>query len=147
MFSLPTSFYPSSFMPSSFMPSSFMPSSFYKTILLILVIMLLLDSVYLFLTKSIFGELVAKIQRTAMQFRMEGAIVVYLLLALGLYYFIVKPGLSAWEAALLGLVIYGTFDFTNYTMFKNYDLKIAIMDTVWGSLLFALTTLILRELL
>ena len=137
MFSLPTSFY----------PSSFMPSSFYKTILLILVIMLLLDSVYLFLTKSIFGELVAKIQRTAMQFRMEGAIVVYLLLALGLYYFIVKPGLSAWEAALLGLVIYGTFDFTNYTMFKNYDLKIAIMDTVWGSLLFALTTLILRELL
>ena len=142
MFSLPTSFY-----PSSFMPSSFMPSSFYKTILLILVIMLLLDSVYLFLTKSIFGELVAKIQRTAMQFRMEGAIVVYLLLALGLYYFIVKPGLSAWEAALLGLVIYGTFDFTNYTMFKNYDLKIAIMDTVWGSLLFALTTLILRELL
>ena len=108
--------------------------------------MLLLDSVYLFLTKSIFGELVAKIQRTAMQFRMEGAIVVYLLLALGLYYFIVKPGLSAWEAALLGLVIYGTFDFTNYTMFKNYDLKIAIMDTVWGSLLFALTTLILREL-
>ena len=137
MFSLPTSFY----------PSSFMPSSFYKTILLILVIMLLLDSVYLFLTKSIFGELVAKIQRTAMQFRMEGAIVVYVLLALGLYYFIVKPGLSAWEAALLGLVIYGTFDFTNYTMFKNYDLKIAIMDTVWGSLLFALTTLILRELL
>jgi uncharacterized membrane protein len=109
--------------------------------------MLLLDSVYLFLTKSIFGELVAKIQRTAMQFRIEGAIVVYLLLALGLYYFIVKPGLSAWEAALLGLVIYGTFDFTNYTMFKNYDLKIAIMDTVWGSLLFALTTLILRELL
>lgn len=137
MFSLPTSFY----------PTLFYPTSFYKTILLILVIMLLLDSVYLFLTKSIFGELVAKIQRTAMQFRIEGAIVVYLLLALGLYYFIVKPGLSAWEAALLGLVIYGTFDFTNYTMFKNYDLKIAIMDTVWGSLLFALTTLILRELL
>ena len=121
-------------------------SSFVKTILSILVIMLLLDSVYLYLTKSIFGELVAKIQRTAMQFRIEGAIVVYLLLAIGLYYFIVKPGLSAWEAGLLGLVIYGTFDFTNYTMFKNYDLKIAIMDTVWGSLLFALTTLILREL-
>jgi len=93
-----------------------------------------------------FGELVAKIQRTAMQLRIEGAIVVYILLALGLYYFIVKPGLSAWQAGLLGLVIYGTFDYTNYAMFKNYDLKIAIMDTMWGSLLFALTTLILREL-
>jgi len=121
-------------------------TSFYKTILLIMVIMFLLDSVYLYFTKSMFGELVAKIQRTAMQLRIEGAIVVYILLAVGLYYFIVKPGLSAWEAGLLGLVIYGTFDFTNYAMFKNYDLKIAIMDTVWGSLLFALTTLILREL-
>jgi uncharacterized membrane protein len=107
--------------------------------------MLLLDLVYLYFTKSIFGELVAKIQRTAIQFRIEGAIIVYLLLAIGLYYFIVKPGLSAWEAGLLGLVIYGTFDFTNYTILKNYDLKIAIMDTVWGSLLFALTTLIVGK--
>ena len=115
------------------------------TIILIVLIMVALDSVYLFLTKSLFGEMVAKIQRTAIQFRLEGAVVVYLLLAIGLYYFIVKPGLSAWEAALLGLVIYGTFDFTNYAMFKNYDLKIAIMDTVWGSLLFALTTLVLAQ--
>ncbi len=113
------------------------------TILTILLIMLLIDSVYLFLTKSLFGEMVAKIQRTAMQFRLGGAVVVYLLLAIGLYYFIVKPGRSAWEAALLGLVIYGTFDFTNYAILKNYDLKIAIMDTVWGSILFALTTLVL----
>ena len=112
----------------------------------ILVIMLLMDSVYLFLTKSIFGEMVAKIQRTAIQFRLVGAVIVYLLLALALYYFIVKPGLSVWEAGLLGLVIYGTFDFTNYAMFKNYDLKIAIMDTVWGSLLFALTTFVYKKM-
>lgn len=124
----------------------FLSTSFMKSFLSILVIMLLLDSVYLYFTKSIFGVLVAKIQRTAMQFRIEGAIIVYLLLALGLYYFIVKPGLSAWEAGLLGLVIYGTFDFTNYAMFKNYDLKTAIMDTAWGSLLFALTTLVVGKI-
>ena len=114
----------------------------FVTILIILLIMLALDSIYLYFTKSIFGELVAKVQRTAIQFRLEGAVVVYLLLAVGLYYFIVKPGQKVWEAGLLGLVIYGTFDFTNYTMFKNYDLKTAIMDTTWGSILFMLTTLI-----
>jgi uncharacterized membrane protein len=106
----------------------------------ILVIMLLLDSVYLYSTKNLFGEMVAKIQRTALQMRLVGAVIVYLLLAVGLYYFIVKPGRSVWEAALLGLVIYGTYDFTNYAILKNYDLTIAIMDTVWGSTLFALTT-------
>jgi|688.fasta_scaffold1146351_1 uncharacterized membrane protein len=125
--------------------TAFFSTAFLKSFLTILMIMLLLDSVYLYFTKSIFGELVAKIQRTAMQLRIEGAIIVYLLLAIGLYYFIVKPGLSAWEAGLLGLVIYGTFDFTNYAMLKNYDLKTAIMDTVWGSLLFALTTVIVGK--
>lgn len=117
------------------------------TFLSILVILLLIDSVYLFVTKAIFGEMVAKIQRTAIQMRLEGAVVVYLLLAVALYYFIVKPGLSVWKAGLLGLVIYGTFDFTNYAMFKNYDLKIAIMDTVWGSLLFMATVLFQKQLL
>ena len=112
------------------------------TFLTILFIILAVDSVYLFLTKSIFGEVVAKIQRTAMQLRLEGAVIVYLLLALGFYYFIVKPGRSAWEAGLFGLIIYGTFDFTNYAMFKNYDLMTAIMDTVWGSILFALTKVV-----
>jgi uncharacterized membrane protein len=110
-----------------------------NTIIVILAIMLVLDSIYLYATSSIFGVLVAKIQRTAMQVRLSGAIVVYLLLALGLYYFIIKPGHNAWEAGLLGLIIYGTFDFTNYTMFKNYDLSIAIMDTLWGGILFAVT--------
>jgi uncharacterized membrane protein len=117
------------------------------TFLSILAILLLIDSVYLFLTKAIFGEMVAKIQRTAIQMRLEGAVIVYLLLAVALYYFIVKPGLSVWKAGLLGLVIYGTFDFTNYAMFKNYDLKIAIMDTVWGSLLFMATVLFQKWLL
>jgi len=104
--------------------------------------MLVLDSIYLYATSSIFGVLVAKIQRTAMQVRLSGAIVVYLLLALGLYYFIIKPGHNTWEAGFLGLIIYGTFDFTNYTMFKNYDLSVAIMDTLWGGILFAMTTVI-----
>ena len=49
------------------------------------------------------------------------------------------------EAGLLGLVIYGTFDFTNYAMFKNYDLMVAVMDMVWGSILFMATTYIFQK--
>jgi len=81
--------------------------------------MLMLDSVYLYFTKSIFGQLVAKIQRTALELKMIGVSVVYILLAIGLYVFVVEPGKSLYYAALLGLVIYGVFDFTNYAMFKN----------------------------
>jgi uncharacterized membrane protein len=114
-------------------------------ILKILTILLLIDSVYLYATKSIFGELVAKIQRTAIQMRLTGAVVVYFLLSVGLYYFIVKPGRTILEAGLLGLVIYGTFDFTNYAIFKNYDIMVALMDMMWGSILFMATTYIIQK--
>ena len=114
------------------------------TIVTILVVMLALDSVYLYLTKSIYGQLVAKIQRTSLELKWAGAIIVYALLAIGLYIFILEPGKPLWQAALLGLVIYGVFDFTNYAMFKKYDLSIALMDMIWGSILFTSTTYIVR---
>jgi uncharacterized membrane protein len=80
-----------------------------------------------------------------MQIRLGGAAMVYLFLTVGLYYFIIRHRRSAWDAGLLGLVIYGTFDFTNYAILKNYDIAIAIMDTMWGAILFATTTFIVNN--
>jgi uncharacterized membrane protein len=117
------------------------------TIFTILFVMLALDSVYLYLTKSMYGQLVAKIQRTALELKWAGAIIVYALLVIGLYVFIIEPGKPLWQAALLGLVIYGVFDFTNYAMFKKYDLSIALMDMMWGSILFTSTTYIVRMII
>jgi uncharacterized membrane protein len=119
----------------------------WKTILLITIIMLALDAVYLTATRSLFGAVVAKIQRVAVQMRVEGALVVYVLLVFGLYKFIISERRSVKDAAILGLVIYGVFDFTNYAIFKNYDLMTAVMDTAWGSILMALTTYLVYQVM
>ena len=111
------------------------------SLLKILVIFLLLDSVYLYFAKSIFGEMIVRIQRVAMQVRWWSAAVVYAFMTILLYWFIIKDRRPVWEATLLGLATYGIYDFTNYATLKNYDLSIAIMDTVWGATLFTLTTL------
>ena len=121
--------------------------SMWKTILIITVIILVLDAIYLTATRSIFGEVVAKIQRVAIQMRVEGAIVVYALLVLGLYKFIISERRPVKDAAIFGLVIYGVFDFTNYAMFKNYDLATALMDTAWGTTLMALTTYLVYQVM
>ena len=121
--------------------------SMWKTLLLIALIMLLLDAMYLTATRSIFGAVVAKIQRVAMQFRLEGAVIVYALLVFGLYKFIISERRPVKDAAILGLVIYGVFDFTNYAMFKNYDMATALMDTAWGSTLMALTTYLVYQVM
>ena len=112
------------------------------SLLKILVIFLLLDSVYLYFAKSIFGEMIVRIQRVAMQVRWWSGAVVYAFMTVLLYWFIIKDRRPLWEATLLGLATYGIFDFTNHAILKNYDLPIAIMDTVWGATLFALTTFI-----
>jgi uncharacterized membrane protein len=119
----------------------------WKTLLLIALIMLLLDAMYLTATRSIFGAVVAKIQRVAMQFRLEGAVIVYALLVFGLYKFIISERRPVKDAAILGLVIYGVFDFTNYAIFKNYDMATALMDTAWGSTLMALTTYLVYQVM
>jgi uncharacterized membrane protein len=109
-------------------------------LLKIFIILILLDAVYLYFTKDMFGEMVARIQRVAMQVRLWSGAVVYVFLSILLYWFILKGRRPIWEATLLGLATYGVYDFTNHAILKNYDLKIAIMDTVWGATLFTLTT-------
>ena len=61
-------------------------------------------------------------------------------------YPIIKPNKSIIEAFLLGLVIYGVFETTNYAMFKKWSIITVIMDTLWGGLLFASTTYIINLL-
>lgn len=115
------------------------------SLLKIFVLLILLDAVYLYFTKNMFGEMVVRIQRVAMQVRWWSGAVVYIFAAALLYWFIIKDNRPIWEAGLLGMATYGIYDFTNYAILKNYDLQIAIMDTVWGATLFSLTTWILRE--
>jgi uncharacterized membrane protein len=113
------------------------------TILLnILIILIVIDSLYLYLTKNLFKKMVLDIQKSDLQIRLKSGLVVYLLITIGLYYFIIKEKRSPYDAALLGLIIYGVFDFTNYAIFKNYDIYIGLMDTIWGSILCGLTIFI-----
>ena len=52
--------------------------------------------------------------------------------------------------AVLGLALYGSFDFTNLTIFKEYDWKYAASDVAWGtfalSLASVVTVAILRKI-
>ena len=68
------------------------------------------------------------------------AFLVYVLLALGIVYFVL-PGTSATDdtlavflrGAFLGLIVYGVYDFTNLATLKNWPLVLAGADILWGS--------------
>ncbi len=110
----------------------------------ILIILLLLDSVYLTLIKKQFNAQISRIQGSPIKINWLGFGLTYLALAFGLKYFIVDPKKNKWDAFVLGVVIYAVYEFTNLALFTKWSIGLALIDTIWGGILFALTLYILQ---
>ena len=104
------------------------------------IVMLLLDIVFLYANSDMFVNQVIAVQRTNLQIKYWGAAACYVFLVLGLYYFIIREGRPVWDAFVLGLVIYGVYELTNYSIIKKWRVQTVIQDTLWGGVLFAATT-------
>lgn len=72
--------------------------------------------------------------------------VFYLLYVVGVVVFVVLPALGQqnWlmalgAGALLGLVAYGTYDFTNLSTLRNWPVGLSLIDVAWGTALTAAT--------
>lgn len=108
------------------------------------IVFVLIDSVYLNTTKKYFANQIQKVQNSAIVPNYVSVFLCYVFLITGLNYFIIKPNRSIQDAFLLGIVIYGVYETTNWAIFKNWSSITVIMDTLWGGILFALTTWIVR---
>ncbi len=103
-------------------------------------ILLFLDGLYLTFVQVYFAKQIAEVQGIRVRPKSRGAIISYLFLLLGLYKFIIYEKKSVFDAFLLGIVIYGVFEGTNYALLKKWRFSTVIIDTLWGGVLFALTT-------
>src|SRR3954470_7116537 len=65
------------------------------------------------------------------------AIVVYLLLGTGIAVFVIPRAETVASAAafgaLLGLVVYGVYDFTNYSTLRQWPFVLTLTDAAWGA--------------
>jgi uncharacterized membrane protein len=104
------------------------------------------DFVYLSVIKNYFINQIVRVQGSQPKVNYLGAALCYIFLIAGINYFIIKPRKSVSEAFLLGIVIYGVYETTNYALFKDWSILTVIMDTLWGGLLFASTTFLVNML-
>ena len=111
-----------------------------KQIAITAVTMLILDFIYLGTFSGFFNNLVKSIQGTKIKFNALGAILCYILLIGGLNYFIIDQRKSILDAFILGIVIYGVYETTNLAIFDKWNIKAVALDTMWGGILFAITT-------
>jgi len=108
--------------------------------------LLVLDFIYISINKNAFATQVADVQRVALKVNIIGAILCYIFLIGGLYYFILMKKRPVLDAFLFGLVVYGVYDTTTYALFKKWSPYLAVMDTLWGGTLMAATTYITYRL-
>lgn len=110
------------------------------------IIFVLLDYIYLGFMKGYFEKQVQLVQGSPLKVNLLGAIICYIFLITGLNYFIIKSNRSIKDAFLLGLVIYAVYETTNLALFTKWSWITVIMDTLWGGVLFALTTFIVSKI-
>ena len=110
------------------------------------IILLLLDAFYLSIFGSKFVDMIKSIQGSDVALRYGSAIVCYAIIVYMINHFIIIPKRSIIDAFILGACTYGVFDTVNYAVFNKYKLHLAVIDTLWGGTLYALTTLIFRKL-
>jgi uncharacterized membrane protein len=119
---------------------------FFDTVLLPAIIMLVLDGIFLGMNRDVFALQVAEVQRVVLEVKYLGAVLCYALLIFGLYYFIIKDRRPVIDAMILGFVIYGVYETTTYALLKKWKLQTMMIDTLWGGILFGLTTMITYKL-
>ena len=83
-----------------------------------------------------------KIQGSDIKLNYYSAAIVYILMGYSLKKFILDNSNSKnkiKDAFILGIIIYGVYDFTNMAIFKHWNLKTSLMDMFWGGILFSIT--------
>ena len=118
----------------------------YKQIILIALCLAVLDGIFLSFFGPFFGKMVKKIQGSDIKLNIISTLVTYCVMVFQIYYFVIKPKISLTDSFLLGFTTYAIFDLTNFSIFKNYDWKIAAIDSIWGGTLYTLTNYIVTKL-
>jgi uncharacterized membrane protein len=102
---------------------------------------MLLDGVWLgVVMKNFYRTQLAPIVRLAdggIAPNWPAAVVVYVLLGTGIALFVIPraptASLAAAYGALFGLVVYGVYDFTNYSTLRQWPFVLTIADVAWGT--------------
>ena len=106
-----------------------------------MILFVVVDAVWLLTVGQLALSMTEAIQGSPVTFRWGAGFVVYV--ALG---YLIYQTDTVLEAGLMGTAVYAVYDFTNYMILKKYDGRLAVADSLWGGVLFAIVKGILSLL-
>ena len=108
------------------------------------IILLALDLTYISLASSFFAKQITLVQTLPVKINYIAAIISYIVIIFAINYFILNNDASVLDAFLLGFSIYAIYELTNYSLLRNWQFKTVVVDTLWGGILFATVTAIMK---
>ena len=101
---------------------------------------------------SKYNTMIKNVQGSAMTPNLFFAFIAYTLMVIGLNTFVL-PGIDVNNVTIseclssgfiFGLVLYGVYDFTTGALLKKWDMQLAIIDVLWGGLVYFASCYILK---
>ncbi len=125
-------------------------------------ILMVLDVAWIAMNVSAYSSVILKVQKSPVRLRTDYAIIAYLFILFSVIYVAIpfttqsiKKGDSirsiSIETKLLksfiyggavGFSIYGIYNFTSLAIYKDLDSTMGIIDTLWGTALYTITTFV-----
>ena len=139
---------------SSIISNNKMYLTFLKQFLIVLVLLAVIDFIWIgVIYAKEYTKVIENVQKQKFVVRLLGGVIVYVAIALIIVGWVIprlqqknKSKVSFLDCfligGLLGGLTYAVFDFTNYALFTNGTLKTSIIDTIWGTILTTLVTLL-----
>jgi uncharacterized membrane protein len=118
-----------------------------KNFFIIFIILLLIDSIFLFSISKLFQSQIISVQKSPIKYDIIAIILCYFFLSLAFNYFIIdKKSSNILDPIILGLVIYGVYETTCKAILSEWKWATVLIDTIWGSIFFTLVFIIYKKL-
>lgn len=143
----------------------------YVKYLIATVVLMVLDVAWIFMNLSGYMKTIRSVQKSPMSLRSEHAIIAYIIIVFSVLYVAIPfttqnikniDAISSANVAnaanadsvankllksfmyggAVGFSIYGIYNFTSLAIYKDMDSSIGIIDTLWGTTLYTLTTFV-----
>jgi uncharacterized membrane protein len=129
----------------------------YIKYLIISVVLVFLDFIWISFNMVSYSNTILKIQKTELEPRIEHTIIAYIIILFSVIYVAIpftvlnikgkedasverKLLKSLMYGGAVGFSIYGIYNFTSLAIYKDMDVSVGIMDTLWGTTLYTLAT-------
>jgi uncharacterized membrane protein len=123
--------------------------------IIVIILLIVLDIIWLSVNAKYYSKMIKSIQNKEIKINIIYALFTYLLMIASIIFInipfieskinktdskieIIKKSLL--YSGLLGLFIYGIYNGTNLATLENYDINVALKDTLWGVIIYTIVT-------